>query len=211
MKEIKTSGDLLNRIQEYYKENYNEVQIQDIKEWFIIEKIPDEMMEGFYNLIVDNFKFYKSLPGRKDLNEIKNMAVEQQTENAWLQLTEIKFVRSFLCTDIIIQETIKVMGGIDLFIGYRNEHNTFAHKDFVKNYIRLLQSGYFKNKKPEILYCEYDRMYPKFPNENFISGLLIIGDKQKGRLILKEQKILQLENKNEMQSIGNVINDLKIG
>lgn len=197
MNAIQTIGDLINRLQEYYDLNYNETQIQDIKDWFVAENIFDNMAQGFYNLIVDNFKSYKSLPGRKDLNDIKNMSIEQKAENAWMSLNKLTFVRSFICTDVVVQETIKAMGGIDIFVGYKNDNNTFAHKDFVKHYTRLLRTGFFKNTKPEPLLCEQDRMYPKYPQDYFVQSLMIIGDQTKGKILLEDalQSKQQIEHK----------------
>ena len=209
---MKTIDELVTRLQGAFNTNYTVIQIEDIKDWMRKENISNNWLPDLYDLLVDHFKptYHNPIPLRKDFVDIKNKAAERKAENAWMQLNEIKFVRSVLCTDVIIQETIKNMGGIDDFIAYRDKDNHWCRKDFLQRYIKLLQSGYFKDKKSEVLLCEYERQYPKYPQENFLSGLLIIGDKEKGKLLLQEN--LKIENKSEeMQSVGDIINNLHIG
>jgi hypothetical protein len=154
---------------------------------------------------------YKSQPDVSFFNKIweeKNNPAEQ----AWLQLEELKTDRSLLCTDIVMQETITSMGGVNQFLDYRLTQHNWCKKNFIETYLRLSKQD-LQYKDFRILKSDAQIRSPKYPPELFYDyDIKIIGNENHGRIMIESmKKTLGLEYKHkDMLSISDVMKNISI-
>jgi hypothetical protein len=197
---------------EKYFGKYENQSIKKLVEKFISDNWEENELSELLNVTIKQYSTqYKTQPDVAFFNKLweSNHSAEDEAEKAWNSLLKMRTFRSILCTDIVTQETLKSMGGIDDFVDYRDKSNQWCHKDFIERYIRYKSKDFLMNAKPEILLNGIERMYPTYPRDSFYMNLKIIGDQQKGMQLLEDIKTdkLQIENNSELKQIGDVMKD----
>jgi len=200
----------IQSIEQYFGKYENQV-IKKAVEKFVGGNWVESELPELLNVTIKKYSTqYKSQPDVSFFNtlwEEKNNP-NLLAESAWINLLELKTVRSIFCTDVVTQETIKNMGGIEAFLEYRNKENNWCKTTFILTYNRLLQMGFYKNQKSEIMICDYEKLYPRSPYESFLNSIIIIGDQQEGKLLLSNITRPAIENKTDMKSIGDAVNQI---
>jgi hypothetical protein len=201
--------ELINKIESIYGK-YDNQNLKAIVIAFIVKKWNESEFDYIFTETVKQYPTqYKTQPDVAFFNKLweSSHSAEDEAEKAWNSLLSLKTARCILCTDIVTQETLKSMGGIDEFVKYRNESNQWCHKDFIERYIRHGSKDFIENAKPEIMINDMERMYPTYPRESFFNNVKMIGDQQKGIQLLENIKseILQIEKKPEFKNAGDVI------
>ena len=64
---LKTYGDLLDRIQEYYNKSYNKVQSEDIQKYLTERNFPISALRNLYDLITQKSSFLPKIDKFKDI------------------------------------------------------------------------------------------------------------------------------------------------
>ena len=64
---MKTYGDLLDRIQEYYNKSYNKVQSEDIQKYLTERNFPISALRNLYDLITQKSSFLPKIDKFKDI------------------------------------------------------------------------------------------------------------------------------------------------
>jgi hypothetical protein len=199
--------ELIQNIEKYFGDYENAV-IKSAVIKFINDNWDESEYPGLLNKTVKQYSTqYKTQPDVAFFNKLweSENSIQDQAEKAWNDLLEMKTARSVLIVDITAQEVIKSMGGIDDFVHYRQENNHWCRKDFIERYDRLYQSS--KQKQPEILLNEIERIYPSYPQSK--SNIKIIGNPTQGKLLLEKAEDTRpiLKNGKEMKQIGDIIKD----
>lgn len=195
---------------EKYFGKYENQAIKKLVEKFVSDNWQENELSELLNMTIKQYSTqYKTQPDVAFFNKLweSSHSLEDEAEKAWNSLLTMKTSRCILCTDIVTQETLKSMGGIDEFVNYRNRENQWCHKDFITRYVRHKSLDFVKDAKPEILINEFERIYPTHPKESFYMNLKMIGDQQKGQSLLEDIKNnkVQIENKPELKQIGDVM------
>jgi hypothetical protein len=203
--------ELIKKIESIYGK-YENQNLKAIVIAFIAKKWNESEFDYIFSETVKQYPTqYKTQPDVAFFNKLweSSHSDEDEAEKAWNSLLSLRTSRCILCTDIVTQETLKSMGGIDEFVKYRTESNQWCHKDFIERYSRHMSKDFVGNAKPEIMINDFERMYPSYPRSSFLNNVKMIGDQRKGMQLLESIKSesLQLENKPETKQIGNVMKD----
>lgn len=210
--EIKSYAELMTAIEAYYGQYDNDFKRNIMFEYVSHNFKLNELADVFKKLRQNYTSKYKIPPGEKEFNDLFfKEDIESQAEAMWIKLeNELKSDKSILCTDIVLQETIVSMGGVNQFLDYRLTQHNWCKKNFIETYIRLSKSD-LSHREFKILKSKAQIDYPKYPLENFYDyDVKVIGNETQGRLMIESMKqTLGLEyKKTDILQIGEVINNI---
>ncbi len=214
-----TGQDFINRIEKFFGKYDNDF-IKNAVIKFVVENWKVGELQDLLNYTITHFSTqYKAQPDVYFFNKIwddrNSGTAEEKAEEAWTILEkELKTDRSLLCTDIIMQETIISMGGVNQFLDYRMNQHNWCKKAFIETYINKSKSEGIYKKDFQIIKNDAQIQYPKYPPELFYrNDVKVIGDQAQGKeMLIEMEKDLAIEYKHgEVISIKDVMDNLKIG
>lgn len=180
-----TPQEFLTAIETYYNQKYEvTIEIKSIVD-FLNSRLPLEQIEIFFHKVTDfHSKKWKSLPDKSIMLDVLEKHsgnwTEIQAEKAWRELLRNNTAHNVLIVDPISYFIVSGFGSWDRFCNERDgEYRELVHKDFINRYLSAARAGV--NDTPKPLAGHYRLEYgPSF------EGLKteIIGDKEKGKLIL---------------------------
>lgn len=185
----------------YYGDYTNKAQ-KRVVYTYVKNNVAENMLSQlFRNLIQVYSNAYKTPPGVAEIAKAQQNNIHTLAEQAWLSVVNVSDMESILCTDLILQETIRSMGGWYEFCQYRERNSAACHRDFCERYknLAMLPLQY----KPKIL-RGYNDMF--WNQEIDYSKVKIIGDKEVAKKYIQD---MQNTNDNAKLHIDNNDNEFK--
>ena len=172
-----TFDTFMAAVESYYGKYENDGQKAIVMK-YLMSRVKEEELSGLYkNIILNISNNYKTPPSVADIEKLITGNIDALAERAWLQVVNVSDADSILCLDVTQQETIVSMGGWYNFCQYRDQNNTFCHRDFVNRYKMLFKS----EQANKVLRGYHDTFWN---SEVDYRKVKIIGDIQRGREIL---------------------------
>lgn len=173
----------------YYGDYTNQAQ-KRVVYTYVKTNVPERMLtQLFKNLIQIYSNSYKTPPGVAEIAKAQQTNIQTLAEQAWLSVVNVSEMESILCTDMILQETIRSMGGWYEFCQYKERNSAACHRDFVDRYKNIAMIP--MQHKPRVLRGYGDMFWNQDIDYNKVK---VIGDKELAKQMMQEIKSYATNN-----------------